>query len=232
MIGKKLVIFFFTIILLVTICSASLSQGVNDRITLPEPDTAGGMSLTRAIFKRRCIRSFKETSVTLSQLSQILWAGCGRKVDSVTGPTRTAPSAGGLYPVEIYVVAGNVDGLSEGCYSYNSSSHSLIALKEGDLRRDLARASLWQQFIVEAPVTIVIGVVYERTTRKYGERGRARYAIMDAGHVAQNIFLQVVALNLGTTTVGAFSDADVCRILGLKDAEPLYIMPVGHPYFH
>jgi SagB-type dehydrogenase family enzyme len=165
----------------------------------------------------------------MQQVAQLLWAGNGSAVDAVSGPTRTAPSAGGLYPVELYLVAGNVEELKAGIYSYDSSTHTLEMMQEGDVRSELTRAALGQYFIEEAPMTIVIAGVYERTTRKYGDRGRERYVKMDAGHAAENIFLQVTALELGTTTVGAFRDRDVKQVLGLRKAEPLYIMPVGKP---
>jgi SagB-type dehydrogenase family enzyme len=116
-----------------------------------------------------------------------------------------------------------------GIYHYRSDSHSLEQVKEGDRRAELSRAALGQRAITDAPVSIVIAAVYERTTGKYGERGRNRYVKMDAGHAAQNIFLQITALELGTVTIGAFDDTRVKQLLGLERAEPLYIMPVGVP---
>ena len=206
------------------------AQGDGNRtITLPDPDTSGGMSLTESIFARECIRSFNETTLTRDQIAQLLWAGNGSKVDAVTGPTRTAPSAGGLYPVELYVVAGRGMDLAPGIYHYRSDGHSLVQVREGDRRTELSRAALGQRAITDAPVSIVIAAVYERTTGKYGERGRERYVKMEAGHAAQNIFLQVTALELGTVTIGAFDDTRVKQLIGLERAEPLYIMPVGVP---
>jgi SagB-type dehydrogenase family enzyme len=201
----------------------------NGAIRLPDPATKNGAPLNEAIYERRCIRSFFDEPLTLDHLGQLLWAGNGSRVDAVSGPTRTAPSAGGLYPVELFVIAGDVRGLEAGVYAYTSDSHALLPVKEGDLRADLTEYALMQRFIGKAPATIVIAAVYERTTRKYGERGRERYVHMDAGHAAQNIFLQVTALGLGTTTVGAFRDRGIKQLLDAEKAEPLYLMPVGIP---
>ncbi len=160
-------------------------------IRLPEPSVEKGSSLNEAIYERRCIRSFSDEPLTLEHLGQLLWAGNGSMVDAVSGPTRTAPSAGGLYPVELFVIAGDVRGLEAGIYAYRSSSHFLQLTKGGDFRSELTESALMQRFIGKAPATIVIAAVYERTIRKYGERGKERYVHMDAGHAAQNIFLQV-----------------------------------------
>ena len=140
---------------------------------------------------------------------------------------RTAPSAGALYPLEVYVVVGNVEGLTSGVYRYVPTRHELTRIQDIDVRQDLARAGLGQTWIKEAAICIVITTVYERTTKKYGDRG-VRYVHMEAGHAAQNIYLQATALGLGMVTVGAFSDNQVREILGVPDDEvPLYVIPVG-----
>jgi len=140
---------------------------------------------------------------------------------------RTAPSAGALYPLEVYLVVGNVDGLAPGIYKYKSEGHELVKARSEDVREELAEASLSQAWIREGAIDIVIAAVYERTTKKYGERG-VRYVHMEAGHCAQNIYLQATALNLGMVTVGAFYDDQVKSILDMPDNEvPLYVIPVG-----
>jgi SagB-type dehydrogenase family enzyme len=213
----------------------STAQGNRTSVPLPEPSVSGeGMSLTEALNRRQCIRSFNDDPLGRDQLGRLLWSGNGQKVktrsiDTISGATRTAPSAGGLYPVELYAVVGEVEGLKAGVYHYRPTLHSLELVEEGDIRADLSSAALGQRFIRSAPVTVVITAVYERTTRKYGERGRQRYVTMDAGHAAQNIFLQVTAMGLGTTTVGAFRDVRVEQLLQLSKEEPLYLLPVGVP---
>jgi len=141
---------------------------------------------------------------------------------------RTAPSAGALYPLEIYLVAGKVEGLSAGIYKYIPDGHSLELMAEGDVRSDLANAALEQDFITDAPASIVFTAIFSRTTQKYGERGRERYVCTDLGHAAQNVYLQAYALEIGTCAVGAFTDKMVSMVMMLENKEePLYIMPLG-----
>jgi len=111
--------------------------------------------------------------------------------------------SGALYPLELYVVIGNVEGISKGIYRYNPEEHELIKIVNGDKRNELCDAALGQLCVKEGAISIVFSAVYERTTKKYGERG-IRYVHMEAGHAAQNIYLQSVSLNLGTTVVGAY----------------------------
>lgn len=195
------------------------------RILLPEPEFGGDTSVEEALKKRRSVREFSHGSLTLDQVSQLLWAAQGN-----TGRRgfRSAPSAGARYPLELYLVAGDVDGLSPGVYRYRQEKHDLILLTSGDHRKRLATAALDQGWVRRAPAVLVITGVYERTMGKYGERGR-RYVHMEVGHAAQNIYLQATARHLGTVMVGAFDDKEVQEVLGLPiDHEPLGLMPVGH----
>jgi len=182
------------------------------------------MSLEQALLARRSVRSFSNGALTLNELGQLLWAAQGI-TDS--GGGRTAPSAGALYPLEIYVVAGNVDGLADGIYKYTPDSHSLLRVLDGDFRQALSQAAMSQSSVRQGAAAIVIMAVYARVTSKYGERG-TRFVHLEAGHAAQNVCLEVVALKLGTVTVGAFDDDDVKKVVGAApDEEPLYILPVG-----
>jgi SagB-type dehydrogenase family enzyme len=163
-------------------------------------------------------------SLSLEDISQLLWAAQG--ITSDWGG-RTAPSAGALYPLEVYLVVGDVDGLETGVYKYQPQEHALVRVGDGDVRSELASAALGQSCVARGAVDIIIAAVYERTTGKYGDRG-VRYVHMEAGHAAQNICLEAVVLDLGTVTVGAFSDEGVKGILDMPESEaPLYIMPVG-----
>jgi SagB-type dehydrogenase family enzyme len=193
-------------------------------ILLEEPKTKGSISLEEAILKRRSHRSYKKEALGFFEISQILWAAQG-----ITSPEglRSVPSAGALYPLEIFLVVGKVEKLDTGVYKYNPENHSLSKIKDGDLRSELSIAALGQSWVKEAPAVLVIGAVFERTTKKYGERG-IRYVYMEAGHSSQNVYLQATALNLGTVTVGAFDDEKVKEILGLpENVLPLYLMPIG-----
>ncbi len=163
-------------------------------------------------------------ALSMAQVSQLLWAAQG--ITDRQG-FRTAPSAGALYPLELYLAVGNVDGLGAGLYRYEPDSHTLARMDDQDLRRRLARAALGQQWVADNAAVLIITGVYSRTQRKYGRRAQ-RYVHMEVGHAAQNVFLQAASLGLGTVVVGAFDDDAVARALGLSQGEqPLCLMPVG-----
>jgi SagB-type dehydrogenase family enzyme len=197
---------------------------IGERIKLPEPRYESETSVEEALLQRRSIRAYSGENLTIEEVSQLLWAAQGI---TASWGGRTAPSAGALYPLELYVVVGTVEGLESGVYRYRSQEHELEKVKDGDVRAELADAALGQGFIKDAAINIVFTAVYERTTGKYGERG-IQYVYMEAGHTAQNVYLQADALDLGTVTIGAFSDSDVTDVVGAREREnPLYIMPVG-----
>ncbi|MFP4561773.1 MAG: SagB/ThcOx family dehydrogenase [Spirochaetia bacterium] len=222
-------LFFVLSALLIFTPLTITAQGGSAMIELPDPETKGSMMLEEAIYKRHSVRSYSDKPLSLGELGQLLWAGKGINVDGVSGPTRTAPSAGGIYPQELFVASGNVEGLDPGIYSYRSEDHTLEMISEGDRRRDLARAALNQNFIADAPAVIVVAAVPERSASKYGRRGSERYVYMDSAHSAQNILLQATALNLAAVPVGAFDDDPVNRVIEPGGAVPLYIIPAGHP---
>lgn len=202
----------------------AMTGNLQETVRLPEPKHSGRVSVEEALFKRRSVRDFREGPISAAEVSQLLWAAQG-----ITGLRgfRTTPSAGALYPLELYVVAGNVDGLPSGVFKYVARSHELVCIVKGDRRSDLCDAALGQPSIRRSAAVIVISGVYGRTTAKYGERG-VRYVHMEAGHAAQNVWLQAVSLGLGTVVIGAFHDAEIKRMLRMADGEePLYIMPVG-----
>lgn len=193
-------------------------------IDLPRPDTAGGMTLERALATRRSVRDYGRRPLELSELSQLLWAGQG--ITDRSGD-RTTPSAGALFPLELIAVAGRVVGLEPGVYRYRPARHDLVRLAEGDRRADLANAALRQSWIADGAAAIVVTAVYARTMGKYGDRGM-RYAHIEVGQAVQSLYLQATALNLGTCVVGAFHDDRVRELLGLPpEEEPLAILPVG-----
>jgi len=193
-------------------------------IKLPDPVYKSGTSIEEALLKRRSVREYKKEPLELKEISQLLWAAQGitSKEDG-----RTAPSAGALYPLELYVISGNINSLTPGVYHYRPSGHSLEQIAEGDKRKLLSAAAMMQGAVNKSAAVIVIAAEYKRTTGKYLERGK-RYVHMEAGHAAQNIYLQAVSLKIGTVVIGAFSDSLVKQILHLpKSEEPLYLMPVG-----
>lgn len=193
-------------------------------VQLPQADTLGERSVEQALQQRRSVRRFAARALTLAEAGQLLWAAQG-----ITDPQglRTAPSAGALYPLEVFLVAGNVDDLPAGVYRYQPGRHALERLIEADIRPALTRAALGQSWVRKAAAVVVFAALYRRTTAKYGERG-IRYAHIEAGHAAQNLFLQAVSLELNSVVVGAFDDDAVRRTLGLpEDHVPLILMPVG-----
>lgn len=193
-------------------------------IRLPEPSYWSDVSVEETFSKRRSIRDYTGEALTLQEVSQLLWAAQG-----ITDPRgfRTAPSAGALYPLEVYVVVGDVENLAKSVYRYNPHEHELVKVVEGDKRADLAKAAVGQSWVEKAAIDIVITGVYERTTQKYGERG-VRYVHIEVGHAAQNVCLQATAMGLGAVTVGAFYDDQVGKILNLLEGEqPIYIIPIG-----
>jgi len=196
-------------------------------ISLPAPSEDGAMSVERAISSRRSRRSYSDSPITVEQLSQLLWSAQG-VTDKMRNFFRAAPSAGALYPLDVYVVAGNVSGLQPGVYYYLHKEHSLKLHKSGDVSMELAHACLNQMFIAPAPALIVITVEYKRITKRYGERG-IRYAHMEVGHIGQNLHLQAESLGLGTVVIGAFKDDEVSKVMSLpRQHEPMYIMPFGY----
>jgi SagB-type dehydrogenase family enzyme len=182
---------------------------------------AGSMSIEEAIAARRSVREFTGEALTTRQISQLCWAAQG-VTDEHRG-FRASPSAGALYPVELYVVTAN------GVSHYRSRGHRLKTHLAGDRRMALQAAALHQQAIGDAPACFVIAAVIERTARKYGARAE-RYCFVEAGHIAQNILLQATALGLGGVPIGAYEDDEVARVLKLpRGQRVLYLVSVGNP---
>ena len=193
-------------------------------IALPEPQYQGDVSIEQSLLQRRSGRDYTGEPLTLGELSQLLWAAQG--ITDERG-YRTAPSAGGLYPLEVYAAAWDVEGLEPGIYRYIPHEHALRLVSYGDRRSELAEAALGQAWVEEGALVIVFTAVYERTTEKYGDRG-VKYVHIELGHAAQNLCLQATAMGLGIVTVGAFHDDQVAGLLNLPDEEtPLYVIPVG-----
>lgn len=197
-----------------------------EHIDLPEPRRDGDLPVERALAMRRSVREYTDAPLSLAALAQLAWAAQG-----TTDPAgyRTAPSAGALYPLELYVVAGEVLGLEAGVYRYRPEEHRLVRHAGGDVRGAVARAALLQAWIADAPAILVLVGVVERSAGKYGDRA-PRYVHIEVGHAAQNVYLQAEALGLGTCIVGAFHDRQLKRVLALPEAEtPFALLPLGSP---
>ncbi|MHB9029733.1 MAG: SagB/ThcOx family dehydrogenase [Candidatus Latescibacterota bacterium] len=218
--------------ILIFVVSSSSTSGLlfaqgNNAIPLPQPRFKSPVSVEEALKNRRTIRTFRDAPLTLAEISQLLWAAQGITATRGTREFRTAPSAGALYGLETYLAAAKAEGLEPGLYRYVPKGHELVLIRKGDLRKDLNAATLGQASVEEGAASIIFAAVYERITQKYKERGQ-KFAILEAGHASQNVYLQAEALGLGTVAVGSFSEADAKKVLGLPaEHEPLYIMPVG-----
>lgn len=219
---EKYIILFMSAFLSYYISNSSIQVGKT--IKLPEPKYQSKISVEEALSKRRSARSYRDEPLTLKELSQLLWAAQG--ITDERRGYRTAPSAGALYPLEIFVVVGKVEELQAGLYHYDAKEHSITMKAAKQLRAKLSNAALGQNPVREAPVNLVFTAIYQRTTQKYGQRGK-RYVHIEVGHACQNVYLQAETINLGTVIIGAFRDEEVKSLLNLKSEEPLAIMPVG-----
>lgn len=218
------VLAIFTVIFMIGEKGAGMETSKNKTIELPQPKQKSSTSLEQALLNRRSDRSYKSDPLSLQEISQLLWAAQG---ETSQRGFRSAPSAGALYPLELFIAAGDVEGLDPGIYRYLPETHALMHEVPGDKREDLWASALRQSPIRRAPAVFVVTAVFERTIQKYGQRGR-RYVFMEAGHAAQNLCLQTVGMDLAAVPIGAFDDSKVGGVLELdRDTRPLYLLPVG-----
>lgn len=202
------------------------SYGGSAPLVLPDPRDQTGMSVEEAITRRRSKRDYSDEPLSQPELSSLLYAAAG-----LTDPDRAlraAPSAGALYPIEIYLVVNHVSGVAPGLFHYNVPEHALERLQTGDLRTEIVLAGAGQEMLGQAAVCVVLSAVFQRTRWKYRERAY-RYILLEAGHIGQNLYLAAISLGLGTCAVGAFHDDRLNDLVGLDGEEEaaLYILPVG-----
>ena len=202
------------------------NQSTMERIPLSKPLFESNVSVERAILNRRSVRDFTNIPISLDELSHLLWYSAG--ITDKRHGFRAAPSAGATYPIEIYPVINNVEALSPGVYHYLVITHELQLLHEGDFGGKVVESALGQKFLAQANVVFLLSAVLHRTQQRYGERGQ-RYILMEAGHIAQNIYLVASALGLGACSVGAFYYRDINQLLGLDGVKEttLYLIAVG-----
>lgn len=217
---------FFIILLVISLTIIKTAHAQNNKtVKLPSPVLKSSTSIEEALLLRRSKRFYKDKPLTLNDLSQILWASQG--ITEENYKFRTCPSAGAIFPLELYLSVTNVEGLETGIYKYIPETHEIVYLLKGAKREELFEACLKQEWIKRAALVIIICATFYKTKARYGERG-IRYVFIETGHCAQNIYLQCVSLNLGTVAVGAFDDEEIKKILNLpKDEFPTYLMPIG-----
>ncbi len=197
-----------------------------NRIALPDPRGYEGLSLEDALEVRRSQREYTGEPLALEELSRLLHAAQG--ITESGWGYRAAPSAGALYPIEVYAAAHNVTGLERGIYHYAVQQHELEMLREGDLRAAVRKAGLGQDLLAGAAVCFILSAMFQRTRWKYRER-TYRYVLLETGHIGQNIYLAATSMGLGACAVGAFTDEQLNALLGLDGEEEaaLHIVAVG-----
>lgn len=204
---------------------APTSSPPGPRVALPRHTIPDDARLADLLNARHSTREYRPEAISVDQLAALLWAGYGVQSDG----GRTVPSAGGLYPMSLYVLAGDVTDLVAGIYRYDPDANELQRHRDGDQRAGLMSVALDQESIAAAPLVIIVAGAPDRLRDRYGDRAE-RFALLEAGHVGQNLALAAEGLDLGMVTIGAFDDAGVKRILDLPPAEQAYyLVPVGHP---
>lgn len=190
------------------------------------PRKKSSVSIEETLNKRRSHRKYLNMKIQAEDVSQLLWSAYG-----ITKPKwglRTTPSAGAAYPLYIYLLVKNVKNIAEGVYKYSPLDSTIFRIIDKDIKNEVATAALNQKMISDAPVCILISGEFDKMIKRYGEQRSPRYIYMEAGHVAQNIYLQAEALHLGTCAIGAFNDSEVMELMKMQvSEEPLYIMPIG-----
>ncbi len=199
------------------------------KVPLPDPKIERAADLWGAISKRRSVRQYKShRSMLLKELALLLWATQGITAESRQFQFRAAPSAGGLYPIETYLMARNVRDLEPGIYHFRPHRFDLEFLNAGDWSADLANAALGQKIVADAQACFIWTAVVERSKWKYRQRAY-RYIYLDAGHIAQNLYLAGTAAGMGVCGIGAFFDDQVNALVGVDGVEEtaVYLASVG-----
>lgn len=199
--------------------AAPTSTSPSAVVDLPSP-TESTLPFEVALQRRRSVREFTTEPITVAEVGQLLWAAQGVTID---WGGRAAPSAGALYPLEMYAVT------SSRTMRYIADGHRGEITDDRDLRSDLMVAAFDQEAVGQAALVVAVIVVQARTAAKYGDRA-LRYVDLEAGHAAQNLLLQAVAIDLAAVSIGSFDDEAVGSVLQVPDGhEPRYLLAVGHP---
>ncbi len=200
-----------------------------ETISLPEPSFGDERDIWSILQNRRSERRFNaEKELPLNTLSVLLWATQGLTARAGDTFFRAAPSAGALYPIETYFYARSVESIKKGIYHFRPDFFDLEFLREGDFSRSLSDAALGQAMVTRAQITFIWSAVVERSKWKYRQRAY-RYIYLDAGHIAENLYLAAEALNLSTCTIGAFFDDYINSIIAVDGIEEtvLYMAVAG-----
>ena len=198
------------------------------KIDLPEPKFDETIQFWSVIKNRHSTRKFTEEALSLMDFSLLLFGMSGLNRIFPQFSFRTVPSAGGLFPIEIYPVVNSVKNIPEGLYHYDIQNHSIELLKEGDFRGKVAEGCLDQKIAYNSSVNFVWTAMIDRSQWKYLQRCY-RYIYLDAGHIGQNFYLIAEALNLGACTIGAIYDDELNQFLEIdgKNETTIYVGVVG-----
>lgn len=194
-------------------------------VQLPLPRYDSPVSVEKALRLRQSTRLFEKSSVSIQELSQLLWSAQG--IGNRHG-YRTSPSAGALFPIELYVLVRRGEGVYPGFYHYIPNKHHLEISTNSIDEEKLFMASYKQSWVKNAPILIVIASDTNRTAQKYHVKA-FQYASMESGHVAQNMMLQSVSLGLGIVGVGAFDEQEIKQIFDIHTLDVMYLICIGHP---
>jgi SagB-type dehydrogenase family enzyme len=194
-------------------------------MVLPLPQEAAAGSLEECLRLRRSTREFSPDPLTLDELGRLLWSAQG--ITSRSG-LRTAPSPGAVYPLRLYLAAGRVISLMPGVYRYISDEHAIRTVTRSDVRWALSQAAMGQQCAADCAVVIVIAASYRRLSREFGTEAARRLALIETGHVGQNVCLQATSSGLGCVGLGRFDPELVRQALHMPESEePLYLLACG-----
>jgi SagB-type dehydrogenase family enzyme len=197
-------------------------------ISLPAPSLETGPNFWKTLRRRRSIRDYTPAPLSVSEISNLLWATQGITQEASSPWYRTVPSAGALHPIDTYLVSNRVDGLDPGVYFLNVTGFSLEMKRKGDFSQQIARAALDQEMAQAAAVVFVWVAVISRSSQKYRQRAY-RYIYLDCGHIGQNLYLAATAMGLGCCGIAAFFDDEVNNLVGVDGQEEtaIYLATVG-----
>jgi len=203
------------------------------RISLPGADLRLEMPLGDALALRRSRRDYAETTLPQLLLGRLLYSCAAvtgeMSLEGITAGTRTYPSGGGLYPLEVYPVLQRVEGIDDGIYHYDPWSHELEEVRPGNFHAQFAAMTLGQEMLAVANAILLITALFDRSMWKYGQRGY-RYTCIEAGHLGQNLYLAAGALGLAPVALGGFYDAEANALLGVgAGEETIYAVCIGQP---
>jgi SagB-type dehydrogenase family enzyme len=202
----------------------------NPRIALAAPNLDGGLPASTAIARRRSTRAYADRPLSLEQLSRFLFLTSGISADAYGNARRTAPSSGALYPIEVYPIVHNVDGLKRGVYHYAYREHAVELIRADDMRGRVVEQGLGQEFLGQCGAVLFVTMILQRMRPKYQDRSY-RYGLLEAGHIGQNGYLAATSMGLGACGIGAFMDDATNEMIAVDGVEEavVYMLAVGHP---